>query len=58
MQIEKLEQRSQLLRTVRQFFYDRDFLEVETPLLSNEIIPELHIEPIAVKEKYLQSSPE
>ena len=58
MQIEKLEQRSQLLRTVRQFFYDRDFLEVETPLLAAEIIPELHIEPIAAEEKHLQSSPE
>ena len=58
MQIEKLKQRSQLLRIVRQFFYDHDFLEVETPLLSEEIIPELHIEPITAKEIFLQSSPE
>ena len=57
-QLAYLQQRSELLRNVRQFFYDRDFLEVETPLLSEEIIPELHIEPIAVNEKYLQSSPE
>ncbi len=67
MQIEKLKQRSQLLRTVRQFFYERDFLEVETPLLSEEIIPELHIEPISTsrvathrrnQHQFLQASPE
>ena len=33
-----LEQRSALLRKLRQFFYDRDFIEVETPLLASEII--------------------
>jgi lysyl-tRNA synthetase class 2 len=43
--IANLNQRGQLLRAVREFFYHRDFVEVETPLLSNEIIPELHIEP-------------
>jgi len=56
--ITTLQQRSELLRKLRQFFYDRDFLEVETPLLAGEIIPELHIEPVAVAGQYLQSSPE
>jgi elongation factor P--(R)-beta-lysine ligase len=46
--IAMLERRSDLLRELRNFFYDRDFTEVETPLLAGEIIPELHIEPIAV----------
>jgi len=57
MQIAKLKQRSQLLRTVRQFFYDHDFLEVETPLLSSEVIPEQHIEPsrVATQRKEDQS---
>src|SRR5690606_8650746 len=38
----------------------RDFTEVDTPLLSDEIIPELHIEPprIAGSQWWLQASPE
>ena len=58
LQIAKLKQRSELLRTVRQFFYDRDFVEVETPLLAGEVLPELHIEPYRVAASYLQASPE
>lgn len=66
--------RSELLRRTRQFFFDRDFLEVATPLLLPEVIPELHIEPIQVHSgdtthrrpamrsvaaaSYLQASPE
>jgi elongation factor P--(R)-beta-lysine ligase len=54
-----LEQRSALLRRLREFFYDRHFIEVETPLLAFEVIPELHIEPIAVGAgQFLQASPE
>jgi len=55
-----LQRRSELLATLRKFFSDRDFLEVETPLLSSEVIPEQHIDPIAIdpKKKYLQASPE
>jgi lysyl-tRNA synthetase class 2 len=41
-----LEQRASLLGKLRKFFDERGFFEVETPLLANEIIPELHIEPI------------
>jgi lysyl-tRNA synthetase class 2 len=54
-----LKQRSNLLRKLREFFYTRGFIEVETPLLASEIIPELHIEPITVSGNlFLQASPE
>lgn len=41
-----LKQRADLLRRLREFFDSRGFLEVETPLLAKEVIPELHIEPL------------
>jgi lysyl-tRNA synthetase class 2 len=54
-----LQQRASLLRSLRKFFDDRGFCEVETPLVANEIIPELHIEPIRIANgDFLQSSPE
>lgn len=59
-----LKRRGELLRKLREFFYDCNFVEVETPLLSNEVIPELHIEPPSLnrdstsRRSYLQASPE
>jgi lysyl-tRNA synthetase class 2 len=54
-----LQQRAALLRTLRRFFDERGFFEVETPLLAPEIIPELYIEPIRTADgEFLQSSPE
>jgi elongation factor P--(R)-beta-lysine ligase len=54
-----LERRSVLVRKLREFFYGRGFIEVETPLLAREIIPELHIEPIRTEGgEFLQASPE
>lgn len=54
-----LAKRSDLLRKLREFFYDRDFIEVETSLLADEVIPELHIEPFRVEVGgFLQASPE
>jgi lysyl-tRNA synthetase class 2 len=54
-----LQERAKLLRSLRKFFDDRGFFEVETPLLAEEIIPELHIEPIRAGDaEFLQSSPE
>ena len=54
-----LQQRAALLRQLREFFDDRGFVEVETRLLAEEIIPELYIEPICVEGGgFLQASPE
>lgn len=54
-----LQKRAALLHKLREFFHERGFIEVETPLLASEIIPELHIEPIdAEGGQFLQSSPE
>jgi lysyl-tRNA synthetase class 2 len=54
-----------MLARLRGFFAERGFLEVETPTLDAEIIPELHIEPFAVSDAsnkqafgFLQASPE
>jgi lysyl-tRNA synthetase class 2 len=63
---ERLRQRAELLAKLRAFFASRGFLEVETPLLDSEIIPELHIEPFEVlavpgdtlPSLWLQASPE
>jgi len=67
---ENLRFRSELLRNIRQFFYDRNFCEVQTPVLSADTNVDYYLEPIAVTEKslplnhhntrkyYLQTSPE
>lgn len=44
MNRELLKQRSKIINGIRRFFNDRDYLEVETPLLAPGIIPESHIE--------------
>jgi lysyl-tRNA synthetase class 2 len=54
-----LEKRAELLRRLREFFRERGFLEVETPLVADEVIPELHIEPLRLENgQILQASPE
>jgi lysyl-tRNA synthetase class 2 len=60
---ERLRRRAEMLARLRAFFAEHGFLEVETPQLDDEVIPELHIEPFAIASKepgsfYLQASPE
>lgn len=61
--ISTLQTRAKILKEIRQFFADRDVLEVETPLISKFGVTDPHINAIPVllddKERYyLQTSPE
>jgi elongation factor P--(R)-beta-lysine ligase len=47
-----------MIRAIRRFFLDQDFLEIETPIRIPAPAPEFHIEPIASGEWFLQTSPE
>lgn len=61
-----LKQRARVMRTIREFFYERDVLEVDTPCLSLASISDPHIEVLSVCTRtlgqdvtyYLQTSPE
>ena len=50
--------RASIIQSIRAFFVDRGFLEVETPLRIPANAPEEHIEPFRSDEWYLQTSPE
>jgi lysyl-tRNA synthetase class 2 len=64
--IELLRRRAELLSRVRQFFDSRNFIEVQTPVLSHETIIDRYLDPIPVdvviagapRRVYLQTSPE
>ncbi|WP_457576579.1 EF-P lysine aminoacylase EpmA [Desulfomarina sp.] len=53
-----LHQRNILFRLLRTFFYDRGFLEVDTPVRQPVVIPENTITPVETEGWYLQTSPE
>ncbi len=50
--------RAALFRLVRQFFSDRGFLEVDTPVRLPVTIPESNITPLRAEDHFLQTSPE
>ena len=60
--VETLKERAVLLRGLREFFDSRGFFEVQTPVLSHDVLVDRYIDPIAVpiggETFYLQTSPE
>ena len=46
--IHSLRQRARLLSQIRKFFDEREFFEVETPILSADVVVDRHIEPISI----------
>lgn len=52
------EVRALVYRAIRQFFEERDFLEVETPLLLRAPPPEVNIDAIPAGNGWLRTSPE
>jgi lysyl-tRNA synthetase class 2 len=56
--LENLERRSSVLRSVRNFFYDAQFLEVETPVRIPTPALETHIDAPASGRGWLRTSPE
>ena len=68
--LEVLKLRSEMLQRSRQFFYERDFIEVETPTMSADTVVDRHLDPLSVilpddpraaddgRKLWLQTSPE
>jgi lysyl-tRNA synthetase class 2 len=64
---QNLRLRASLLRRLREFFHDRGFLEVETPILSADTVVDRHLDPFSLtvgpaggrsQTFWLQTSPE
>jgi lysyl-tRNA synthetase class 2 len=58
-----LQRRARVRRTLQALFDGLGFVEVDTPVLADEVVPEPHIEPLAVvvegaRTRWLQASPE
>ena len=50
--------RARIVQAIRQFFTEKNYLEVETPVLIPAPAPETHIDAIRAGDVYLQPSPE
>lgn len=55
---QRLARRARLLRDIRAFFAAREVLEVDTPLRTQAVVPEVHIRPLACEGGWLLPSPE
>ena len=58
LSLRNVSQRSELLRALRNFFYDHNFLEVETPVMIPAPAPEENIESVTAERGFLRTSPE
>lgn len=62
MLIHQLKERAKLLRCLRKFFYDRDVLEVDVPVLGDATVTDVFLEPLVTsvsdQKCFLQTSPE
>lgn len=56
--IDHLRTRAAIMRLIRSFFFERDYLDVETPIRIPAPIPEAHIDPVESEGFCLQASPE
>jgi lysyl-tRNA synthetase class 2 len=56
--VKNLRLRAKLLQAVRDFFVQKGYLEVETPLRLPNLVPEFHILPLESNHWFLQTSPE
>lgn len=50
--------RARIIQALRCFFLERNYLEIETPLLIPAPAPELHIDAIQAGDRFLHTSPE
>lgn len=50
--------RSRIIKSIREFFSRKDYLEVETPLLIPAPAPEVHVDAISSGDLFLHTSPE
>ena len=55
---DELQQRSLMIRKVRDFFYQQGYIEVDTPVRLPVLIPEAEIVPLSSEGWFLQTSPE
>lgn len=53
---EDAKKKSYILHQIRQFFYTRNVIEVETPLLGQSTVTDVHLEAFETHYKYLPSS--
>ena len=53
-----LERRASIFKSIRDFFHQQGFLEVETPIRASAIAPEAFIVPFQSEDWYLAASPE
>lgn len=56
--IAALKSRAQIVAKIRQFFFERGVLEVETPLLSHATVTDPYVVGIPAQDYFLQTSPE